>query len=176
MAKLVRCYEHDLNYCGVHFHFLERVRFLRLMMSIQATQHVLCADDKKGFVNLVKNAVCIGDARGNGSCDHNTLGVPANVFFERMMRFQVGSEGCQPLSNFKSCLRRNMDIVNCDKTALDFVVQAIDAWILNYCIRGGIYVTDNHSSRTSSNLIHQLVSPSISVFFLVVISKTFSSP
>lgn len=171
ISKMVRCYEHDMGECSLHFNLLERVRILRLMLSIQSTQQVLCSDEKTGFLELVKSAICIGDARGNGSCDHNTLGVGANVFFTRMLRFQTGSEGCQPLNNFKNCLRNNMQVINCDKTALDFVVRTIDAWIFNYCTRGGVYVTDNHSSRTSSNIFYHILSPSIAMLSFFLISK-----
>lgn len=148
---MVHCYERDLTECGVHFQFLDRVRLIRIMMSLQGVQRVLCSNKSIGVQEIVQSSTCIESARRYGSCDQDTLGVEGNIFFARMMRFQVGSEGCQPLSDFKNCLHKNMILGKCDNIAMDYVIRALDAWIYNFCTRGGVDVTNFALGYTTIN-------------------------
>ena len=154
---MISCYESDLDECGVRFNFLDRVRLLRTMLSVQSVHRVLCSNKSIGLQEVVQSITCIESARRYGSCDHETLGVEGAIFFNRMMRFQVGSEGCQPLANFRNCLYKNMQVNQCDAVPMDYVIRALDAWIVNFCTRGGVVVTNSSFTMIVKSLYLKLL-------------------
>lgn len=156
VTDMIQCYQGDLSQCSVYYNIVNRVRILRVIMAIRGVQDVLCGNRSKGLSEIIPFQTCINSARRYGYCDEQ-LGKDGklDVFFNGMMRFELGSEACQPLANFKRCLIHNAAQSQCDTVAMDYVTKALDEWIYWFCTKGGVYVTESASlpQPSSSNVI-----------------------
>ena len=151
------CYEELLDECPVRSYFRERAFIVRILFSMNAMRNVLCADRSLGLEEITRHSTCIESARRFGYCDDKLgSGIQLLTFFNRMMRFEISDEACQPLSDFKHCLIHNAQEHGCGEQAMNYVTRALDQWLVNFCERAGITVSATHSARYHGNSLIML--------------------
>ena len=139
---MITCYEDLLDQCPVRSYFTQRVSLVRVMFSVRAVRALLCHDKSAGLQHVTRHAACIDSARRFAYCDDH-LGSRTQLltFFNRMMRFELLDQACQPLAHFRSCLTRNAREHGCDALAVSYVSRSLDAWIYHFCEKAGITVS-----------------------------------
>ena len=137
ITEMRLCYHSHLSRC---FSFANFVHLKRVLTTIEAIEHWLCDNQRKGIQQLIESGFCIEQTRKQVQCNETRVGADIRTQPElkwpyvlaKMFRFQVGVSACPSLVTFRNCMSSALAL-RCDQAVNQFWDNSLTLLVDNWC-------------------------------------------